>query len=393
MLTHAEITSLRFDLESDRVERTESTKNTEKFAQAVCAFSNDMAGHSAPGYLLIGVKDDGSLSGLKAEDKLVANLGGLQTDGNIRPQPSLQVSVHRLDGGDVVEVEVQPSRLPPVRYNGVVWIRIGARKASASEDQERILSERRVSSARTFDALPCLDSVTADLATEIFSTGYRREAVDADVIAENHRDMALQLASLRFYDLKNQCATNAGILLFGINPLAWLPGAYVQFLRIHGTSLADHVHPEKTISGDLSSVLRQLDELLNAYLDSSPVTVSSLREELSINYPRLAVRELLLNAVLHRDYQSNAPIRLYWFDDRVEIQSPGGLYGEATSANFPQQNSYRNPVIAEAMKTLGYVNRYGRGVIAAQRAMEESGLAAPEFVFDPGYVLVILRGR
>ena len=392
MLTDTELLVLMGDLESDRVERTVSTSDTDKFSQAVCAFSNDMPAHKKAGYLLIGVKDDGTLSGLKADDKALKNLGGMQTDGNIRPQPSIQVNVNHLNGGDVVVVETQPSRLPPVRYKGLVWIRIGPRKSHASEDQERILSERRVSSARSFDALPCLDSVLGDLATDLFTT-YRLAAVDASVIEENHRDVGLQLSSLRFFDLKSQCPTNAGILLFGINPLAWMPGAYVQFLRVRGTTLADPIGSEKELSGDLASVLRRLDDLLDAYVDTSPIPVTALREEPSSNYPRAALRELLINAVLHRDYQSTAPIRFYWFDDRVEIQNPGGLYGEATRENFPKQNSYRNPVIAETIKTLGYVNRYGRGVATARQAMKDGGLPEPEFEFDPGYFLVTLRGR
>jgi ATP-dependent DNA helicase RecG len=392
MLTDSELLALMTDLESDRVERTRSTSDTDKFSQAICAFSNDMPAHSKAGYLLIGVSDNGALSGLKADDNVLKNLGGMQTDGNIRPQPSIQVTVHRLDGGDVIVVEAQPSKLPPVRYKGLVWIRIGPRKSTASEDQEKILSERRVSSARSFDALPCLDSGLDDVATDLF-VAYRRAAVDASVIAENHRDIGLQLSSLRFFDLKNQCPTNAGILLFGINPLAWMPGAYVQFLRVRGITLADPIGSEKELSGDLASVLRRLDDLLDAYVDTTPVAVTALREESSANYPRAALRELLLNAVLHRDYQSTAPIRFYWFDDRVEIQNPGGLYGEATRENFPKQNSYRNPVVAETMKTLGYVNRYGRGVMTARQAMMDTGLPAPEFVFDPGYFLVTLRGR
>ncbi len=392
MLTGTELLALLGDLESDRVERTVSTSDTDKFSQAVCAFSNDMPAHNKAGYLLIGVRDNGTLSGLKADDNSVKNLGGMQSDGKIRPQPSIQVNVHHLDGGDVIVVEAQPSRLPPVRYKGLVWIRIGPRKSTASEDQERILSDRRASYARSFDALPCLDSALGDLATDLFAT-YRLAAVDASVIAENHRDIELQLSSLRFFDLKNQCPTNAGILLFGINPLAWMPGAYVQFLRVRGTTLSDSIGSEKELSGDLGSVLRRLDDLLDAYVDTTPVPVTALREELSTNYPRAALRELLLNAVLHRDYQSTAPVRFYWFDDRVEIQNPGGLYGEATRENFPKQNSYRNPVIAETMKTLGYVNRYGRGVVTARQAMKDSGLPEPEFFFDPGYFLVTLRGR
>jgi ATP-dependent DNA helicase RecG len=69
---------------------------------------------------------------------------------------------------------------------------------------------------------------------------------------------------------------------------------------------------------------------------------------------------------LHRSYKSNSPVRFYQFTDRIEIQNPGTLYREARPDNFPRQTNSRNPILAEAMKTLGAVNRYGRGVERAQ---------------------------
>jgi ATP-dependent DNA helicase RecG len=118
---------------------------------------------------------------------------------------------------------------------------------------------------------------------------------------------------------------------------------------------------------------------------------SFLRERSVESYPRVAVRELLMNAVMHRDYSSTAPLRVTWFDERLEIQSPGGLYGEVSETNFPRQTSYRNPVIAEAMKALGYVNRYGRGVLRAQEALARNGSPPAEFTFDSGFVLATIR--
>jgi ATP-dependent DNA helicase RecG len=100
-----------------------------------------------------------------------------------------------------------------------------------------------------------------------------------------------------------------------------------------------------------------------------------------------------MNAVLHRTYESNTPIRFYWFSDRVEIQSPGGLYGEASPENFPNQNSYRNPVLAEAMKALGFVNRFGRGVLRAQESLRQNGSHSAEFRFDPNFVLATIRAH
>ena len=143
----------------------------------------------------------------------------------------------------------------------------------------------------------------------------------------------------------------------------------------------------------LRGVLRELDALVDAQLTQFPAPDSTLRERSVESYPRVAVRELLMNAVMHRDYASTAPLRITWLEDRLEIQSPGGLYGEASPENFPRQTSYRNPVIAEALKALGYVNRYGRGVLRAQAALEKNRSPPAEFQFDAGYVLATIRRR
>lgn len=112
-----------------------------------------------------------------------------------------------------------------------------------------------------------------------------------------------------------------------------------------------------------------------------------------IDYPLIALREFLLNAIMHRSYQAASYVRVLKFTDRIEIQSPGPLYGEATPTNFPQQTSYRNPLIAGAMKVLGFVNRYGRGVERAQLALQRNGNSAAEFIFGDTYFGVIVREK
>ena len=83
---------------------------------------------------------------------------------------------------------------------------------------------------------------------------------------------------------------------------------------------------------------------------------------------------------LHPDYETNAPSRFYEFDNRIEIQNPGNLYGKARSENFPNVNDYRNPVIAEAMKILGFVNRFSRGIARVQKELTANGNG--EAIFD-----------
>jgi ATP-dependent DNA helicase RecG len=392
MLNEELLNVLMADLESDTAERTESTTNTDKFGQAICAFANDLSNHRRPGYLLVGVKDDGALAGIKVTDDLLKNLAGIRSDGNILPQPMMNVAKFSLAGGDVAVVEVHPSDLPPVRYKGRVHVRVGPRKAIAKEQEERALSERRIAQAKSFDAQPCPEAKIADLALGQFDA-YRREAVDAETIAANHRPLEQQLASLRLYDPDRHCATHAGLLLVGKNPRYFLPGAYVQYLQLPGTSLTEVPVDQAEVAGDLQSVLKELLGRLRLLIKTSMVQVNPLQEKLVPNYPEGAIRELLMNAVMHRNYNSNSPIRFYVFADHIEIQNPGGLYGETTQQNFPTRNSYRNPVIAEALKSLGFVNRFGYGVQRAQALLAENGNPPAEFEFDEHSVLVKIHKR
>ena len=391
-MTEDQLMGLLSNMEADYIERTVSVSDTDKFCQAICAFANDLPNHRQPGYLLIGVKDNGSLSGLAVTDKLLKDLGGIRSNGNVSPQPRMHVAKFSLDDGDVAVVEVYPSDLPPVRYKSRIYIRVGPRKAVANEQEERVLIERRVALAHSFDARPCTEATLDELALGQFDA-YRREAIDPETISANHRSVEQQLASLRLYDPTRACPTHAGILLFGKNPRFFLPGAYVQYLKLPGTDLTDVPEDQAEISGDLNSVLRELEGRLRLLIQTTMRAVSALGEKLLPDYPEWALRELLMNAVMHRNYDSNTPIRFYAFSDHIEIQSPGGLYGEATPENFPTRNSYRNPVVADAMKSLGFVNRFGYGVQRAQALLTQNGNPPAEFEFDEHSVLVKIKRR
>ncbi|MDR2682442.1 MAG: ATP-binding protein, partial [Dysgonamonadaceae bacterium] len=91
MISKDQIKELLVDIENERVERTISTNDTDKFAKVVCAFANDLPNKKLPGYLIIGAHNDGSLNGLKVTDELLRNFAGLRADGNIQPKPALMV--------------------------------------------------------------------------------------------------------------------------------------------------------------------------------------------------------------------------------------------------------------------------------------------------------------
>ena len=381
MITKPEIQELLKSTETYRVERTISTGDMDKFQEAICAFSNDLPNSKKNGYLIIGAHDDGKLSGLKVDDALMKKVAAIRSDGNILPLPIMSVERFEFPDGDLLVAEVSPSLLPPVRYRGRTFVRIGPRRDIATEAEERILLERRTSYMATFDAMPCLGATINDIDVNYIKQDYLPQVIDTEVLASDKRDIKEQMASIHLYDLTHDCPTNAAIILFGNNPRHFLPGFYIQYVRFAGKAIGGQVLNEKRFQGPLYRLLPELELFVsNAIITQRPVAISLFREKAVINYPNNALRELLMNACMHRDYQSNMPVRLYQFDDHIEIMNAGGLYGEARPENFPTVNDYRNPIIAEAMKEMKYVNMFNQGIRRVQEMLRDNN--NEEAVFD-----------
>lgn len=396
-LSDTELTALLDDLESDRVERKRAWAGDapEKARQAVCAFANDLPNHGQPGIVFIGANDDGSAANIAVTDQLLQTLSDIKTDGKTVPPPTLTVERRVLKDAPMAIVTVWPADAPPVRYEGRIWIRIGPRRGLASAQDERILNEKRRYRDLHFEAHPIAASSLSDLSRAIFEQEYLPNAVAADVLAANERSFEQRLASCGMVVSADEpTPTVLGQLVLGISPRTWIPGSYIQFLRIHGTTLGDPIADEAEIDGTIGSMLRRLDEKLNAHLTTRVDFTSQDREVRRSPYPMVALQQLARNAVLHRTYEgTNAPVKLYWFDDRIEIINSGGPYGSMTKQNFgkPGFSDYRNPQLAAAFKVLGYAQRFGAGITLARQALEKNGNPPPEFEIEQNFVMVIVR--
>jgi ATP-dependent DNA helicase RecG len=380
MITKEFAINLLKEMESDRIERTVSIRD-DKLGPAVCALANDYPNHKQPGYIILGVNDDGTLGGMNWTDDDLHTIGNIKTNGKVLPQPSMVVSeVFSFEKGQIVVVEVRPSLYPPVRFNGRCWIRVGPRRDMATVDEERILIERRAGFAKTYDLIPALGSELMDLSIEHFKLSYLPLAIDADTLKANGRSTEEQMAALRFYDLKFKCPTNAGILMFGTNTLFQIPGAYIQYIKFDGVDMTSNVAYEKDFSGALITELGVLDDFIkNNLIKERPIKGETFQESNIKNYPYWSIRELLMNAVMHRNYDSNAPIYIYEFNNRIEIINPGGLFGDVNAQNFPNTSDYRNVVLAESLKLLGYVNRFNYGVKRAIDELVKNKNGEPDF--------------
>jgi ATP-dependent DNA helicase RecG len=206
------------------------------------------------------------------------------------------------------------------------------------------------------------------------------------------QELAILLEDLESDQVQRKSSA-LGILVASTEPRQFIPGFYLQFVRFDGTELTDPIRDQKDIGGSLVTLLRYTDEVLQANISIATDITAQPIEIKHPDYPIVALQQLVRNAVMHRSYEeTNAPVRVYWFNDRIEIQNPGGLFGQMNRQNFGQGvTDYRNPHLAEAMKTLGYVQRFGIGIPTAQKELAKNGNPPAEFIIEESYISVVIR--
>jgi ATP-dependent DNA helicase RecG len=172
--------------------------------------------------------------------------------------------------------------------------------------------------------------------------------------------------------------TYAALLLFGRYPQQWLPNAAILAGRFPGVALSG-TYFKRDITGNLPGQLRQAEEFIHSNLKTI-VRLVGLQHQESLEYPVEAVRELLVNAVAHRDYNLQGDnIHLNIFADRLEISSPGTLPGPVTLKNLLEARFARNAVISQVLSDLGFVERLGYGLDRVVDVTRSAGLLPPQF--------------
>jgi ATP-dependent DNA helicase RecG len=190
--------------------------------------------------------------------------------------------------------------------------------------------------------------------------------------------------------------TFLGLMAIGKNPRFHIGSAYIQFLRIDGLDEMAPIIDEDEIGGRILEMYRLAETKFRAYNKRAIDVFSGPTHVITPDYPETAFRQILCNAILHRHYDNtNAPVHFYWYNDRIEITSPGGPYGDVTVENFgsPGLVDYRNRNLAEVMKNLDLMQRYGFGLKWARDSMAENKNPPIEFDVSTNLVRIILRIR
>ena len=186
--------------------------------------------------------------------------------------------------------------------------------------------------------------------------------------------------------------TNAGILLFGIQPERFVKSSEVIVARYPGREMSD-AFVREDIRGTLPDQIRRAEAFLVSNMKRGVRLVSLEREE-QVEYPTKAVREAIVNAVAHRDYSIRGDeIRIFMFSDRIEFYSPGRLQGHVTVNNIVEERFSRNEVIVQVLADMGFIEHLGYGIDRMIKLMRDYGLPAPRFQETAGGFRVTLYGH
>jgi len=335
--------------------------NADALASEMVAFSN-----GAGGQIFVGVNDVNSVVGLSAEsvariNQLISNTASQIVRPAINP---LTENVAHPSGIVVVITIPEGLGKPYMDRNGVIWVKSGSdkRRATSREEIQRLFQQASLVHA---DETPVAGLGVGELDLPYFEAFFKDQFGES--LDEHNIPLPQLLANMNL--INGEFLNVAGALIFAKSPQFRLPAFIVKAVAVPGSEIeSDRYIDSRDITGKLSDVFQQTLSfvLANTGTAQNDRSVNSLGHT---EVPRIVWEELLVNALIHRDYFVSAPVRVLVYSDRVEIVSPGHLPNNLTLENIKAGNSnIRNPILASfATKLLPY-RGLGSGVLRSLKA-------------------------
>jgi ATP-dependent DNA helicase RecG len=305
-------------------------------------------------------------------------------------EPSLIIPLPRvilLKGQAVVVVEVPPGMPHIYTLDGRYLHRDGSENAPMKPDHLRRLVMQRGDT--NFESEAARGATLDDIQ---WPKAEAYAASLSSIGAGNARELLLKRGCLTQEDGELR-PTNAGILLFGKDPQRFVRSAEITAARFAGDTMSD-TFSKQDITGTLPDQIRRAETFLVDHLRKGVQIRHTMAREENFEYPLEAARELVVNAVAHRDYSiAGDSIRLFIYRSRMEIASPGKLPGPVTVDNIKDERFSRNPVIVQVLSDMGFIERLGYGVDRVIDLMHQQKLRAPEFAETSGGFRVLLHNH
>ncbi|WP_340695723.1 ATP-binding protein [Hydrogenobacter thermophilus] len=358
-------------MENQEVEYKQNWQD--EYLATISAFAN-----SKGGKLIIGMDDEGNPIGVGNPEKLLEIL-----PNKIRDKLGILCEINLIEMKDkqVIEIKVSPSTFP-ISYNGKFYIRSGS--TTQLLEGQGLINFLLQKTGQTWNGLieekATLDDIDISTIEKFISL-----AKDKIPSISLEKDWKVILEKLNL--IREGKITNACILLFSKNPQKFYIQAKIKVGRFK--SLTEIISTD-VIEGNLFEQLeKSLNILMTKYLISKTTFEGIYRKEM-LEYPYEALREAIINALIHRDYLSTSDIQIRVYDDRLVIMNPGSLPPEITIEMLKSEHPSkpRNPLLANIFFYAGFIETWGRGTIKIIEACKNYGLPEPEFE-NNGFMKVV----
>jgi ATP-dependent DNA helicase RecG len=350
---------------------------TREALDTVAAFANGRGG-----VLLVGVKEGGTVIGWQGTEQELRTIAD-QISETLRIQPSIALETYQ--NKPVLRIQVSPSRIP-VAVRGRYFRRVGnTTREIAPEELGRFFLDTL---GLQWDALTG-DYHFDEMDSETISHFVHLSRARLPYVGEDEHAQALLQKLNLLHDGK---LTNAAVLLFGREPQRRFITATVHIGRFRSDMT---IVDDKFIGGNLFRQLDQVMQLFRQYLqvrydirvepESAPTMLEALQRKETWEYPLEALREAVINALIHRDYLSTGDVQIRVYDDQVLITNPGRLpegLSEAQLKDRSHPSLPRNPLIAQVFYYAGLIERWGTGTWRITELCRDQGLPDPDFVSE-----------
>jgi ATP-dependent DNA helicase RecG len=375
--------------EEETLDFKQELPGSSDLAMLVSAFYNTRGGT-----IIIGVDDQRRPVGVDRPQSVEAGIVNIIRDRlDLDVLPTIKIVAYQ--GREFVVVTCPRGTRRPYFVRGEVrpYIRVGStnRQATAEEIRRLYLEGGEV----RYETLPKTGAALSDLSSNLIGRyTRRREALTDMPLLLSHEELLRNLGCAVEADGK-LVPTHAGVLLFAEEPQRWLPQSEVTCVRFKGTDVITYLD-RQDLRGPLPEMVLEAERFVYRNTRTGHRVVGFEGIDYP-EYPREAVREALVNAVIHRDYSLlGQGIRVFVFDDRIEVHSPGTLLPEITLEEIRQLKSrsvLRNRTIVEVFRDLGgFIEKLGTGIRRMTAAMEQHGLPRPQFEELSGEFVVTLIG-
>lgn len=355
--------------------------------ESLVAFTNTTGGQ-----VLVGVDSRGRIVGLTDADQVVESIISAGREA-VSPPISPTVEIVRSPEGSIVVAQIQATGRMHAK-SGAIFVRHGRQTRRATSEEIRALTLRET--PQVFETLPATGATWGDLDIQRLREYFQTMTPRAASLEAGLTDLAAT-ARLSVTQSGQTFPTVAGMALFGREPQRYNASWGITALRVRGQEFnRNRVVDRRELTGSVDALIEAgqrfvADHMRVAY----QFEPGNVRRKEVPEYSLDAVREALTNAVAHRDYQLAETIQVRIFDDRLEVQNPGGLLPGLTLETVMRGGvaRRRNEVISEILRQWGFVEKAGFGIVFIQQQMRELGAEEPHFEATPSHFVVILPAR